>query len=100
MSNLIEKAIFASVGIAYLTKERIQEVGKKLAEDAHVAESDGKRFIDELQKRAEETRNATAEFVNKQVSVTLKRLDIPSREEVNALKERIAKLERDAEEKS
>ncbi len=100
MFDLIEKAVFASVGVAYLTKERIQELGKKLSQDAHLAEADGKRFVDELQKRAEETRTATAEFVNKQVAVALKRFDIPTREEMNALKERLTKLEQQVAEKS
>ncbi len=93
MSDLITKAVYASVGLAYMTKERVQEMGKKVAADAKLSEAEGKKFLDELQKKADEARSSTREMVGKQVSAALEHLDVPTRKEIDELKKRIAALE-------
>lgn len=100
MTDLITKAVYASVGLAYMTKEKVQEMGKKVAADAKLSEAEGKKFLDELQKKAEEARTSTREMVNKQISAALERLDIPTRKEIDALKKRIAKLEESLDKKA
>ncbi|MBD3242222.1 MAG: hypothetical protein GF331_16640 [Chitinivibrionales bacterium] len=100
MTDLISKAVYASVGLAYMTKEKVQEVGKKVVADAKVSEAEGKKFLEELQKKADEARASTMEMVNKQVSTVLKSMDIPTRKEIDALKKRIAKLEETLDKKA
>jgi polyhydroxyalkanoate synthesis regulator phasin len=45
--------MLASVGVTYLTKDKIEEVGKKILQDAQVNETEGRKFVDELVKKTE-----------------------------------------------
>ena len=93
MVELLKKSVYATIGIALMTREKAEEIGKKVAEEAKLSESEGKQFIDELLKRAEETRKSFEQLVEKQVTAVLKKVNIPSRKEVEDLELRLRKLE-------
>jgi len=94
MIDIIKKAVFASAGFAFLTKERVQELGKKLSEDAKLSEKEGKELVEELQKKADDTKLNIEKMVKSIVEKTLVSLHIPTRDEVLGLQERIAQLEK------
>ena len=96
MFQTIEKAMLAGIGAAYMAKERIEELGQKLAKEADVSESEGRRLVEELVKKSEDARAALEKLVGDRIDATMNRLDIPSREEVNELKQRVAELEQQA----
>jgi polyhydroxyalkanoate synthesis regulator phasin len=91
--DLLKKAVLASVGVAYLTKEKVEEVGKRLSREANVSKEDARAFIDELQSKATLARTQIEELVNKSVRVAIERLNLPSRETIQALEKRVADLE-------
>jgi polyhydroxyalkanoate synthesis regulator phasin len=93
MFEVLQKAVFASIGLGMMTKEKVEQIGKKLLEEAKVSEAQGKKFLKELTKKSEDARLALEQTVSSAVNATLKKLEIPSRAEVEALKKRIAELE-------
>lgn len=93
MIELLKKSVYATIGIALMTQEKAEEIGKKVAEEAKLSESEGKQFVDELLKRADETRKSFEQIVEKQVASALKKVNIPSRKEVEELDLRVRKLE-------
>jgi polyhydroxyalkanoate synthesis regulator phasin len=93
MIDLIKKTMLAGVGLAFVTKEKAEEMAKKIVKDAKIAEDEGKKFIDELVKKSEEAKKGIEKLVNNAVNTSLSSLDLPTREEVNKLKERIRELE-------
>ncbi len=93
MDNLIKKTFFATIGIACLTKDKIEDIGKKLSKEADLKEEDGKKFIEELLKKSKEARGSLEKVIRQNVEFVLKKLDIPIREEINALEKRINLLE-------
>ena len=97
MVELLKKSVYATIGIALMTREKAEEVGKKVAEEARLSETEGKQFVDELISRAEEARAALEKTVEKQVEAALHKVNLPTRAEVEALELRLRKLETSAQ---
>jgi polyhydroxyalkanoate synthesis regulator phasin len=97
MVELLKRSVYATIGIALMTREKAEEIGKKVAEEAKLSESEGKQFIDELLKRADETKKSFEQLVEKQVTAVLKKINIPTRKEMDELDLRLRKLEATSE---
>lgn len=93
MFQTIEKTMLAGIGAAYMAKERVEELGQRLAKEANVSESEGRRLVDEMVKKSEDARAAVEKMINERIDAAMSRFDMPSREEVNELKQRVAELE-------
>jgi polyhydroxyalkanoate synthesis regulator phasin len=100
MMELFRKTMLASVGIAFMTADRVQELGKRLAEESQSSQEEARKFIDELQKRSAETRVAMERLVAQRVEAVMGGMKIPTRTQVDeleaqlaALRERVAHLE-------
>lgn len=93
MLELFKRSIYATIGLAVMTREKVEELGKKIASDAKMSETEGRDFIDELIKKTDETRASIEKMVNERVETTLKKLKIPTRAELSDLECRVRKLE-------
>jgi len=93
MVEILKKALLASVGVTYLTKDKIEEVGKKILQDAHVNETEGRKFVDELVKKSVEAKSSLEKTIADKIQAALHAMNLPTRSDVNELKNRIAELE-------
>ena len=93
MVEILKKVLLASVGVTYLTKDKIEEVGKKILDDAHVNEIEGRKFVDELIKKSADAKNSLEKTVTEKIQAALHAMNLPTRNDVNELKTRIAELE-------
>lgn len=89
----LKKTLYAGVGLAFFTRDKLEEMGKRMAEEAKLSEEDAKKFIDEVLKKSEDAKDAFEKAVGSGVKATLERLDIPRRAELKALEERVRILE-------
>lgn len=93
MEETFKKFFYASMGIISLGKKKIEELAKDLSEKTNLSEEEGRKLAEELNAESEKFRGEFQESVKNIVKETMKRLNIPSREEVEELKERIRILE-------
>ena len=93
MVEILKKSVYATIGIALMTREKAEEIGRKVAQEAHLSEGEGKQFVEELLKRAEETRAAFEKTVAAQVEAAQHKVNLPTRNEVEALEARVRRLE-------
>jgi polyhydroxyalkanoate synthesis regulator phasin len=93
MFDILRKALLAGVGVTYLTKDKIEEVGKKIAQDAKVSEDEGRKFVDELVKKSVEAKGSLEKTVSEKIETVLHAMNLPTRKDVDELKSKIAKLE-------
>jgi polyhydroxyalkanoate synthesis regulator phasin len=89
----LKKTLYAGVGLAFLTRDKIEELGKRLAEEAKLSEADGKKFIDEILRKSEEAKASFEKALNGAVASALEKIDIPRRSELKALEDRVKALE-------
>ncbi len=93
MFDLIKKAVFTGIGVTHMTKDKVKRLGDDIAREAKLSEEEGKKFVEELQKKSENARIAGEKMIKDTVEKTLKALNIPSKEDIKALERRIAQLE-------
>ena len=97
MDNLIKKLTYAGLGFVSLGRQKAQEMANEIAEKTNLSEEEGKKLVDDLSEESEKLREDLNETVKEQVDKTLKKLEIPTREEVDDLKRRINRLEKEQE---
>jgi polyhydroxyalkanoate synthesis regulator phasin len=56
--DIVRKAAFADIGMAIMTKEKMQELAKKIVIDTKAPQSEGRKFINDMVKKSEETRKS------------------------------------------
>lgn len=93
MLDLLKRTALVGVGLAFVTKEKIEELGRELSEKAKLSEEEGKQFIEDLRKKSAEARNTMEARVSELVRAALAKMDIPCRADVDALRKRLVELE-------
>lgn len=94
MFDLLKKNLFTAIGLAVMTRERVEEVGKKIVQDAKLSEIEGKQFVEELIKKTDDARMAIEKMVNDKLEAAIKKLSIPTRSEIDSIIARLNKLEK------
>lgn len=93
MIDLVKKTVLAGIGMGWIAKERLEKLGREIAEEAKLSEEQGKQLIDSLRKRSDEAREDLQKEVEKHVQTVLEKLEIPSKQDMEALYNRIDALE-------
>ncbi len=94
MLNLVKKVMLTGVGLAVMTKEKAEELGRELVKKGEITEKEGKEFVEELLKKSEETSKDFENKVEKNVKKVITRLNFATKEEMDKLVERVAALEK------
>ncbi len=99
MLDLTRKAILTGVGLGLIAKDKIDEVVERIREENKLTEEESRKLAKELLDQSEEARKNLEEEVKKTVGGTLKKLNLPSRKDLEDLETRIEKLENQMETK-
>jgi len=91
--DTLKKTLYAGVGMAFLTRDKIEEMANKLAEEAKLGESEGKKFIDEILKKSEEAKSSFQRAVDSGVAAALERMNVARDRDLKALEARVKALE-------
>ncbi len=93
MTDLIKKTLLMGVGLAAMTKDKVEELAREIADTAKLSSDKGQEFVNTVVDRAEKARKDLETTVQRVVKDNLKKLDLPSRDDVAALTARLEKLE-------
>lgn len=94
MIETLKKMMLTGVGVAAMSKEKVEEWAKKIAEESKLAEEEGKKFVNDIVKQSEEAKKSLEEQVNSIVKKTMDKLGLHSKQEIDELKNRIDELEK------
>ena len=99
--SAIKNIVYLGVGMASATREKMEEVVEDLVKRGEVASADRSKALDELQQKAQTTANDVRKMVDERVEAVGKKLrwidDLRKVQgEVDALKVRVAELEKAA----
>ncbi len=94
MMESVKKALLTGIGLAAMSKEKIEEWAKNFAQEAKMAEEEGKKFVDEILKQADEAKRNAEDQVMKFTKNALERMGLTTKDEVEALKRRLEELEK------
>jgi polyhydroxyalkanoate synthesis regulator phasin len=91
--DTLKKTLYAGVGMAFLTRDKIEDMAKKLAEEAKLGETEGRKFIDEFLKKSEDAKTSLQRAVDAGVTSALERMNVARDRDLKALEARVKALE-------
>ena len=92
--DVLERATYTGLGLAALTKEKLDEALEKIKKERGFTEKEGQSFAREMRERAEAARRKFDEYVSGAVEKVLPRFNLVRLEDFEALKKRVSKLEK------
>jgi len=99
MIDLIKKAMFTGVGIVSLTKDKIEEIAQDFIGKGKLSEQEGKKLVDELLKRSDESKEAIRQQIDDRIQVAMQKVNIAKSSDVEELKAQIKELKTALEKK-
>ncbi|MCP4343259.1 MAG: hypothetical protein GY799_31390 [Desulfobulbaceae bacterium] len=92
MIDLIKKAVLTGVGVASLTKEKIEDLAKELIVKGKMSEQEGEKLVEEMLSRAEESRETMKNQTKSLVQDTIAKMQLARVEDIELLKTEIERL--------
>ena len=92
MSDIINKAFLAGLGAISLSQEKVEGFFDDLVKRGEMSQEERRGMLSDLLESVEKRKTELGGFIQEEVQQILKSLDIPTREEINKLKEEIKRL--------
>lgn len=93
MLDLIKKTVLTGVGLAGLTKNKVEKLARTLAKQGNLSEKEGQKLITDLSKRADKVKKDLEAQIDRLVKRTVRGMNLATEEDMARLTERIKKLE-------
>jgi len=98
MFDTIKKVAFTGMGVAALTREKVEELSKELIVKGKLTEQEGEKFVQEMLVKAEESKAAVKEQTEKIVMSAMDKVPLVKADDIQQLRDEIAGLRKDLEE--
>lgn len=92
MADLIKNTILAGLGILSLTREKAKSLAEDLIKKGELAKTEEAKFVKDLMEKAEKTGVEVKKKIEETVEKTIKKLNIPTRKDLDEIKEKLDKL--------
>lgn len=92
MIDVIKKAVLTGIGIASLTKDKIEDLAKDLVDKGKMSEQEGEKLVQEMLSRAEESRQTMKKQTETLVQNTIDKMHLARMEDIDLLKKEIELL--------
>ncbi len=93
MKELLKNVMYAGVGAAFLTREKLEELGKELADKGSLSVEEGKAFVEDFLKKSESAKNNLEQWIGRKVDERLKTCCCANTEELAELRRKVETLE-------
>jgi polyhydroxyalkanoate synthesis regulator phasin len=93
-TNPFQEGLYAGLGLALRAKEKVEEFGKRIADDYQMNEEQGKKFMEDLVNQSEETRTRLDEIIEARLKAYMEDAGMPSKKDLDKLSKKIDELEK------
>jgi polyhydroxyalkanoate synthesis regulator phasin len=100
MFDLIKKTMLTGIGLALKTKDEVENLAEELIKQGKLSETEGSKFLEELRDKYEDSQKKLEKRVEKTVKELLKKANLVTSDELNALKKEIRELKKAVSEKA
>jgi polyhydroxyalkanoate synthesis regulator phasin len=94
MLNIIKKTMLTGIGLALIAKDEVEDLARELINKGKMSENEGTKFLEDLQKRYDETQTKLEEKVQRAVKDFMRKADVVTGDELKALKKEIRDLKK------
>jgi poly(hydroxyalkanoate) granule-associated protein len=99
MLEFLRKITLAGAGLAIMTTEKIQEAMDELVKKGELTEKEAREAVNEYVEKSKQAKKDLESKIEQWVSDCLNRMNIPTRKELDEIKQRLALLEKQGEAK-
>jgi len=92
MLEISRKLLSASIGAAVLTKEKIEGIVRELIKQGEISKEEGIKLVKEVLQKGEEMQKTLETKIEVGINKAMERLNIPTRKEIQELREKLEKL--------
>ncbi len=92
MFDLVKKSMLTGIGLALKTRDEVEDLVKEIQKKGEMSETEGRKFLDDVQKRYDEAQEKLEKRVEKSVKDFLKKTNIVTTDELKDLKKEIREL--------
>ena len=92
MFDLMKKGMLAGIGLALKTWDEVEKMVQEVQEKGEMSETEGRKFLDDVQKKYEEAQSKLEKRVEQTVKDFLKKTQIVTSDELKDLKKEIREL--------
>jgi polyhydroxyalkanoate synthesis regulator phasin len=92
MFDLMRKGMLAGIGLALKTWDEVEKMVQEVQEKGEMSETEGRKFLDDVQKKYEEAQSKLEKRVEQTVKDFLKKTQIVTTDELKDLKKEIREL--------
>jgi polyhydroxyalkanoate synthesis regulator phasin len=93
MIELIKKAMLTGLGVASLTKEKIEEIGRDFVEQGKLSQQEGEKLVEDLLAKAEESKQEIKKQIEERIEEILKKMNLVRMSDLDELKSQIKELQ-------
>lgn len=93
MKEALKNVLYAGLGAAFLTKEKIEELKTDLIEKGKMSQEEGKHFVDDLLRKSEKAKDQLDLWINKRVEDRINQLNLATKDEIAELQRKIEELQ-------
>lgn len=86
MLDMFKKSMLTGLGLVIKTRDEVESLAKEWIDKQKMSETEGRKFMDDLLKKYDDSRGKLEDRIERSVKKTLKKSNIATREEVEALK--------------
>ena len=93
MKEMLKNVVYAGIGAAFLTKEKIEELKADLVEKGKMSQEEGRQFVDDLLRRSEKAKDQLDLWISRRVEERIGQFNLATRDEVAELRRQIEELQ-------
>jgi polyhydroxyalkanoate synthesis regulator phasin len=92
LTEMLRRVMLATIGAVAIAQEELEAFVNRLVERGEIAEQDGKKLVTEMKEKRKSKTAKVEDEVSKNLEGVLKRMNIPSKADVDALSQKISTL--------
>jgi len=89
MIDLFKKTMYMGLGLAELTREKVEEISRELVKKGEISEKEGRDLAEELSRKADAAKKDLEKRVDKLVKQALDRINVATKDELAALEKKL-----------
>jgi polyhydroxyalkanoate synthesis regulator phasin len=97
MIELFKKAVLTGIGVASLTKDKVDELAQEFIEKGKMSEQEGEKFVTEILKKSEESRQGLTRQIEKKIETAVEKMNLAKSSDITDLKNEIKTLKEEME---
>ena len=94
MKNIAEKILELGIGTVVFTKEKVEQAIKTLEKKGEIGKKEAEKLIKELTRKGKEVKKEFQQKVEEAVEKALKKMNIPTRKEIEEIKKELEELKK------